>query len=188
MSTAQHYDVIIIGTGAGGGTLAHRLAPSGKKILVLERGAFLPKEKANWNTNAVFRDGRYQTNEVWADGKGNDIQPGTGYWVGGNTKVYGGALFRLREADFDEVNLHEGISPAWPLKYSDYAPYYDEAEALYQVHGRQGLDPTEPPRSSDYPHPAVSHEPRIAWIDKALQRKGLNPFYLPLSEIGRAHV
>ncbi|MEL6351311.1 MAG: GMC family oxidoreductase [Cyanobacteria bacterium J06627_28] len=181
MSTSQHYDVIIIGTGAGGGTLAHRLAPSGKKILVLERGAFLPKEKANWSTDAVFRDGRYQTNEVWADGDGNDVSPGIGYWVGGNTKVYGGALFRLREKDFDEVQLHEGVSPAWPLKYNDYAPYYDEAEALYQVHGKQGLDPTEPPRNADYPYPAVSHEPRIAGLDKAFQNKGLNPFYLPLS-------
>ncbi|MGC1525353.1 MAG: GMC family oxidoreductase [Phormidesmis sp.] len=181
MTTAQHYDVIIIGTGAGGGTLAHRLAASGKKILVLERGAFLPKEKSNWSTDAVFRDGRYQTNEVWADGAGKDINPGIGYWVGGNTKVYGGALFRLREKDFDKVKLHEGVSPAWPLKYSDYAPYYDEAEKLYQVHGKQGLDPTEPPRSADYPYPAVSHEPRIAGLDKAFQERGLKPFYLPLS-------
>ncbi len=181
MSTSQHYDIIIIGTGAGGGTLAHRLAPSGKKILVLERGAFLPKEKANWSTSAVFRDGRYQTSETWADRKGNDFNPGTNYWVGGNTKFYGGALFRLREKDFDEVQLHEGTSPAWPLKYGDFEPYYDQAEALYQVHGKQGLDPTEPPRSSDYPFPPVSHEPRIAGLDKAFQKRGLQPFYLPLS-------
>lgn len=185
MPTTHHYDVIIIGTGAGGGTLAHRLAlnekTKDKKILVLERGAFLPKEKANWSTDAVFRDGRYQTQETWADTQGNTIHPGVGYWVGGNTKVYGGALFRLREKDFDEVPLHEGTSPAWPLKYPDFAPYYEQAEALYQVHGKQGDDPTEPPRSGDYPYPPVSHEPRIAWIDKALQKKGLKPFYLPLS-------
>ncbi len=185
MPATEHYDVIIIGTGAGGGTLAHRLAlnekMSGKKILVLERGAFLPKEKANWSTDAVFRDGRYQTNEVWADRNGNDVNPGIGYWVGGNTKVYGGALFRLREKDFDEVKLHEGVSPAWPLKYNDFAPYYEQAEKLYQVHGKQGDDPTEPPRSADYPYPPVSHEPRIAWLDKKFQAKGLNPFYLPLS-------
>ena len=181
MTTDQHYDIIIIGTGAGGGTLAHRLAPSGKKILILERGAFLPKEKANWSTDAVFRDGRYQTDEIWADKGGKDISPGTYYWVGGNTKFYGGALFRLREKDFDEVHLHEGISPAWPLKYDDFSSYYDEAEQLYQVHGKQGLDPTEPPRKDEYPYPAISHEPRIAWIDKALQKKGLQPFYLPLS-------
>ncbi|MEM9088823.1 MAG: GMC family oxidoreductase [Cyanobacteria bacterium P01_F01_bin.53] len=185
MSTTNHYDVIIIGTGAGGGTLAHRLAlnekMAGKQILVLERGAFLPKEKANWSTDAVFRDGRYQTDEAWADPAGNEIHPGVGYWVGGNTKVYGGALFRLREEDFDEVQLHEGISPAWPLKYDDYQGYYDQAEALYQVHGKQGDDPTEPPRNHDYTYPPVSHEPRIAWVDKALQKKGLQPFYLPLS-------
>ncbi|MEO1392579.1 MAG: GMC family oxidoreductase [Cyanobacteria bacterium J06634_5] len=185
MSTSNHYDVIIIGTGAGGGTLAHRLAHneklSGKKILVLERGAFLPKEKANWSTNAVFRDGRYQTDETWVEPDGTIINPGVGYWVGGNTKVYGGALFRLREKDFDEVQLHEGTSPAWPLKYNDFAPYYEQAEALYQVHGKQGDDPTEPPRTHDYTHPPVSHEPRIAWVDKALSKKGLHPFYLPLS-------
>ena len=181
MSAAEHYDVIIIGTGAGGGTLAYRLANSGKKILVLERGAFLPKEKANWSTDAVFRDGRYQTNEVWADSEGKDINPGIGYWVGGNTKVYGGALFRLRERDFDEVKLHEGVSPAWPLKYGDFEPYYEQAENLYQVHGKQGDDPTEPPRSSDYLYPPVSHEARIAGLDKAFQKKGLKPFYLPLS-------
>lgn len=180
-AAAEHYDVIIIGTGAGGATLAHRLAPSGKKVLVLERGTFLPKEKLNWSTDAVFRDGRYATDETWADPGGNTIEPGMHYWVGGNTKVYGGALFRLREKDFDEVKLHEGTSPAWPLKYSDFAPYYDQAEALYQVHGRQGDDPTEPPRSGDYSFPPVSHEPRIAQIDKALQEKGLKPFYLPLS-------
>ena len=181
MTTTDHYDVIIIGTGAGGGTLAHRLAPSGKKILVLERGPFLPKEKPNWSTDAVFRNGRYQTTEQWTDGQGKDFQPGAHYWVGGNTKVYGGALFRLREKDFDEVNLHEGTSPAWPLKYKDFAPYYDQSEALYQVHGKQGDDPTEPPRNTDYPFPPVSHEPRIAKVDKALQNKGLKPFYLPLS-------
>lgn len=181
ISGTEHYDIIIIGTGAGGGTLAHRLALSGKKILVLERGAFLPKEKANWSTDAVFRDGRYQTSEVWADRNGDDVNPGIGYWVGGNTKFYGGALFRLRERDFEEVKLHEGVSPEWPLKYSDFSPYYDEAEALYQVHGQQGDDPTEPARSGDYPYPPVSHEPRIAELSKRFKERGLEPFYLPLS-------
>lgn len=181
MAESTHYDVIIIGTGAGGGTLAHRLAPSGKKILVLERGSFLPKEKANWSTDAVFRDGRYQTNETWAEPDGSTIRPGMGYWVGGNTKFYGGALFRLRKKDFETVKLHEGVSPEWPLKYDDFERYYDQAEALYQVHGQQGDDPTEPPRKADYPFPPVSHEPRIAWIEAALKKKGLQPFYLPLS-------
>jgi choline dehydrogenase-like flavoprotein len=177
----NHYDIIIIGTGAGDGTLAHKLAPSGKKVLVLERGGFLPREKDNWDTVQVFQKDRYHTDEVWLDKKGRDLRPGTSYYVGGNTKVYGGALFRLREGDFEAIQHHEGISPAWGLKYQDFEPYYDEAEKLYQVHGKQGLDPTEPNRKEDYAYPAISHEPRIQEIHDKLQNKGLNPFYLPLA-------
>ena len=177
---AEHYDIIIIGTGAGGGTLAHSLAPSGKKILVLERGSFLPREKQNWDTKSVFQEERYHTKELWCDRKAKEFRPGTGYWVGGNTKVYGAALLRLREKDFGEVQHKDGISPAWPLQYEDFEPYYTQAEKLYSVHGKRGLDPTEPPMSRDYPHPPVSHENCIQELHDALSRKGLKPFYLPL--------
>jgi choline dehydrogenase-like flavoprotein len=177
----NHYDVIIIGTGAGGGTLAHRLAPSGKKILLLERGTFLPREKENWNTVEVFQKDRYHTSEVWYDMDGEELRPGTGYWVGGNTKVYGGALFRWREKDFERVVHKGGISPEWPLKYRDFEPYYTEAEKLYEVHGKRGTDPTEPTANEPYPFPAVSHEPRIQEIHDALDKKGLHPFHLPLA-------
>jgi choline dehydrogenase-like flavoprotein len=177
----EHYDFIIIGTGAGGGTLAHRLAPSGKKILVLERGTFLPREKANWDTVEVFQKDRYHTSEVWSDREGQALHPGTGYWVGGNTKVYGGALFRWREKDFETVVHSGGISPEWPLKYQDFAPYYTQAEKLYEVHGQRGEDPTEPPCDSPYHFPAISHEPRIEQIHGALEGKGLHPFHLPLA-------
>lgn len=177
----SHYDIIIIGTGAGGGTLAHRLAPSGKKILVLERGTFLPREKANWDTVEVFQKDRYQTSEVWYDKDGEPIHPGTGYWVGGNTKVYGGALFRWRERDFEKIVHQGGISPEWPLKYRDFEPYYTEAEKLYEVHGTRGQDPTEPPSNEPLPFPAVSHEPRIQKIHYSLENKGLHPFHLPLA-------
>jgi choline dehydrogenase-like flavoprotein len=176
-----HYDIIIIGTGAGGGTLAYRLAPSGKKILILERGSFLPQEKENWDTVQVFQQERYHTSEVWYDKDGETFHPGTGYWVGGNTKVYGGALFRWREQDFERVVHQGGISPEWPLKYRDFEPYYTEAEKLYQVHGKQGQDPTEPSRSTDYFYPAVSHEPRIQEIHEALAAKGYHPFHVPLA-------
>lgn len=179
--SANHYDIIIIGTGAGGGTLAYRLAPSGKKILVLERGTFLPREKSNWDTVQVFQKERYHTTEIWYDRDGSEIHPGTGYWVGGNTKVYGGALFRWRERDFDRVVHKGGISPEWPLKYRDFEPYYTEAEKLYEVHGQRGLDPTEPPAREAYPFPHISHEPRIQEIHDDLKAKGLNPFYLPLA-------
>ncbi len=178
---STHFDVIIIGTGAGGGTLAHRLAPSGKSILVLERGSFLPQEKANWDTIEVFQKDRYHTPEIWYDRDGEPIHPGTGYWVGGNTKVYGGALFRWRERDFERVIHQGGISPEWELKYKDFEPYYCLAEQLYEVHGQAKQDPTEPYHSSDYPYPPVSHEPRIQEIHEALESRGLHPFHLPLA-------
>lgn len=177
----DHYDLIIIGTGAGGGTLAHKLAPSGKKILILERGPFLPREKANWSTVEVVQKDHYHTTEVWTDKEGQEIHPGVGYFVGGNTKVYGGALFRWRERDFEQVVHKGGISPEWPLKYRDFEPYYTQAEKLYEVHGQHGLDPTEPPVSEDYPFAPITHEPRIQEIRDELQGKGFHPFYLPLA-------
>ena len=139
----DHYDVIIIGTGAGGGTLAHRLAPTGKRILLLERGGYLPREPENWDSKEVFLKERYLSGEEWIDKDGNAFRPHQQYFVGGNTKFYGAILFRLRERDFDEVRHHAGISPAWPLTYDDFEPYYTEAERLYLVHGERGEDPTE---------------------------------------------
>jgi choline dehydrogenase-like flavoprotein len=177
---AEVYDAIIIGTGAGGGPLALKLARAGKRILILERGPFLPREKKNWNTQAVFLDNRYHTKEVWMDKDGNDLHPGTGYYVGGNTKVYGAAMFRLREQDFNVLQHEGGISPAWPLKYDVFEPYYTEAEDLFCVHGRQGIDPTEPPRSRDYPFPPISNEPRMAEIQAEVEKLGYKPFPCPL--------
>lgn len=176
-----HYDLIIIGTGAGGGTIAHHLAPTGKKILILERGPFLPREKANWNTVEVVQKDRYHTTETWYDQNDRAIHPGVSYFVGGNTKVYGGALFRWRERDFDQVIHKGGISPEWQLKYRDFEPYYTQAEKLYEVHGQHGIDPTEPAASEPYPYPAIQHEPRIQEIHDRLKQQGLHPFYLPLA-------
>jgi choline dehydrogenase-like flavoprotein len=174
------YDVIIIGSGAGGGTLAYHLANAGKRVLILERGAFLPQEKDNWNTTAVFLENRYHTKEVWTDKDGKDLHPGTGYWVGGNTKVYGAALFRLRAQDFGVLHHQGGISPAWPVKYDVFEPYYALAEKLFCVHGQQGIDPTEPPRSAQYPYPAISNEPLMQEIQNDLEGMGLKPFPCPL--------
>jgi choline dehydrogenase-like flavoprotein len=175
-----HYDVIIIGTGAGGGTLTNLLAQSGKKILVLERGSFLPREKANWDSKQVHKQECYLNSDVWYKKDGKPFRPVTHYYVGGNTKFYGAALFRLREQDFERVVHKDGISPEWPLKYRDFAPYYDWAEKLYEVHGQRGLDPTEPSRSEEYPFPPVSHEPFVQQIHDGLKNKGFHPFYLPL--------
>ena len=176
----MHYDVIIIGTGAGGGTLAHRLAPSGKKILLLERGGYLPREPENWDSREVFNQDRYLSGEEWIDKDGQPFKPHQQYFVGGNTKFYGAILFRLRERDFDEVRHYGGVSPAWPLSYADLEPYYAEAEKLYLVHGQAGEDPTEPFRSGPYPYPAVSHEPRIQELADAFERTGHRPFHLPV--------
>jgi choline dehydrogenase-like flavoprotein len=179
MST-NHYDVIIIGSGAGGGTLFHRLVPSGKRILLLERGDYVPREPDNWSTRAVNVEGRYQTSERWRDEQGKDLHPHTNYWVGGNTKFYGAALFRLRHEDFGELRHHGGMSPAWPIGYDELESYYTEAEHLYQVHGERGADPTEPPASAPYLHPPVSHEPRIQQLSDDLARLGCRPFHVPL--------
>jgi len=176
---SDHYDVVIVGSGAGGGTLAHRLAPSGKQILVLERGDWLPREVENWDAEAVFVDNRYVSADRWYDQHGRAFQPQVHYFVGGATKFYGAALYRLRERDFGELKHHGGISPAWPIDYGDLEPYYGEAEELYQVHGARGEDPTEPPASTPYPFPPVSHEPRIQRLFDDLAQVGLHPFHSP---------
>ena len=178
--SSNHYDVIIIGSGAGGGTLAWSLAPTGKRVLILERGDYVPRERENWSTRAVNLEARYNTKEVWKDSKGEALHPHTNYFVGGNTKFYGAALFRLREKDFGELRHSGGVSPAWPISYADLEPYYSKAEELYHVHGERGLDPTDPWASAPYPHPAVTHEPRIQQLSDDFARLGCKPFPVPL--------
>ena len=167
--TSDHYDVIVIGTGAGGGTLARHLAPSGRRILLLERGDWLPREPSNWSANDVFVDNRYISPDTWYDAHGKPFQPQVHYYVGGATKLYGAALYRLRREDFGELQHHGGVSPAWPISYEDIEPYYTQAEQLYEVHGARGEDPTEPPVERAVPvpgpgpraaHPAAVRRPR----------------------------
>jgi choline dehydrogenase-like flavoprotein len=176
----HHYDVIVIGTGAGGGTFAHRIAPSGKRVLLLERGDYLPRERDNWDSTAVFVKGTYRAPEFWLDRHGHEFPPEVNYYVGGNTKFYGAALFRLRPQDFGELRHHGGISPAWPIEYADLEPYYTQAEHLYVVHGRHGEDPTAGHASADYRYPPVQHEPRIQQLSDDLEKQGLHPFHLPI--------
>jgi choline dehydrogenase-like flavoprotein len=176
----EHYDVIIIGTGAGGGTLAHRLSGRGKRVLLLERGGYLPREPENWSSKEVIGKSRYVTSDEWVDKNGERFRPHAQYFVGGNTKFYGAILFRMREEDFGEVRHYGGVSPAWPISYADLEPYYAQAEELYLVHGAAGEDHTEPFRSGPFPHPAVSHEPRIQALHDDFERLGLHPFHLPV--------
>lgn len=181
MAQGNHYDIIIIGTGAGGGTLAYRLAPSGKRILLLERGEYVPREKENWDSRAAVTEARYHIKEPWYDKHEKQFHPGAHYNVGGNTKFYGAALLRLRERDFGEVRHHGGVSPAWPISYADLEPYYTEAEYLYYVHGERGEDPTDPWASRPYRFKSISHEPRIQQLSDDLEKLGHRPFHLPMA-------
>jgi len=176
----NHYDIIIIGTGSGGSTIAYKLAPTGKKILILERGGFIPKEKENWDPHEVVTNGRYRPKEDWYDKDDKPFKPFIHYNVGGNSKMYGAALFRFRESDFKEVKHYGGISPAWPFQYDVLENYYEQAEKLYSVHGKRGIDPSEPYANAEYPLPPLGYEPLIQDLNKKLNQLGLKPFPLPM--------
>jgi choline dehydrogenase-like flavoprotein len=173
------YDIVIVGSGAGGGTMARALSATGARILVLERGGFVPRETANWDPAAVWKHLRYRAQDRWLDGSGREFLPYTHYGVGGNTKFWGSVLYRLRREDFQAVEHADGLSPAWPIDYDTLAPFYDRAERLYHVHGAVGSDPTEPERDA-YPFPAIPHARGMAALVDELRRQGLHPSPLPL--------
>lgn len=176
------YDIVIIGSGAGGGTMARALAATDARVLIVERGDVVPREPENWDPEAVWRHLRYRTQERWLNGRGEEFVPYTHYCVGGNTKFWGSVLYRLRREDFQASEHADGISPAWPIDYETLAPYYDQAERLYQVHGECGHDPTEPPRSP-YPYPPVPHARGMSALVEAIRAQGLHPSPLPLGLI-----
>ena len=176
---STHYDIIIIGSGAGGGTVAHALAATSARILILERGDFVPQELANWDPEAVWKHLRYRTSERWLDGGGEEFLPYTHYCVGGNTKFWGSVLYRLRREDFEAVEHVDGVSPAWPIDYARLEPFYERAERLYQVHGERGADPTEVPRGP-FPYAPVPHADEMAHTVERLREQGLHPSPLPL--------
>jgi choline dehydrogenase-like flavoprotein len=176
---SERFDIVIIGSGAGGGTIAHALSGTSARILILERGDFVPQEDENWSASAVWRDLRYRTRELWLDETGREFAPYTHYNVGGNTKFWGSVLYRLRREDFQATQHADGVSPAWPIDYETLAPYYDRAERLYKVRGAAGDDPTEPPRGP-YPFPPVPHAPGMARLAARMRALGLHPSPLPL--------
>ena len=172
-------DVAIIGSGVGGGCVALSLAGTGARVLILERGQRLPREPQNWDPEAVFVENRYRTTETWYDGAGNLFRPGQFYYVGGHTKVYGTAMFRFRERDFDGVEHAEGWSAPWPVCYAELEPWYAQAERVFGVHGKAGDDPTEPVRSGPFPHPPIPHEPIIGEVFERMRAIGLHPAHMP---------
>lgn len=179
--TEKFYDVVIVGSGVGGGAMANRLAATGARVLVIERGNYLPREADNWSVKAVFHDKKYTTKETWRDRSGKAFNPSTFYYVGGNSKFFGAATVRFRKEDFEDLQHEGGVAPAWPVSYDEFAPYYDEAERLMGTHGTAGEDPIEPPRSGPFPHPAIGHEPEVEAIAGKLRTKGLRPFSLPIA-------
>jgi len=178
---SDHYDVLVIGSGPGGATVAARVAETGKRVLMLERGDFLPRERDNWNSQAVFGDAKYTADETFYDLHDRPFRPELHYYVGGNSKVYGAALLRLMPADFGEVRHPGGVAPAWPLSYEDMEPYYVRAEHLFSVHGKHGEDLFAGLSSQDYKYPPVQHEPRIQQLSDGLEKLGLHPFHLPMA-------
>ncbi len=175
----KDYDVIIIGSGVGGSVTARRLAEGGARILVIERGDFVPREDDNWSVDVVFFQKKYKARDSWLDRKGNRFDPGMYYNVGGSTKFYGAALFRFRERDFDDVDHWGGVSPAWPVRYADMEPWYGEAERLFKVHGDDGGDRTAPSRSTPYPFPAIESQSIVARMADRMRQNGISPSALP---------
>ncbi|TQK51251.1 choline dehydrogenase-like flavoprotein [Streptomyces sp. SLBN-118] len=175
-----HCDILVIGTGMGGATIARALAGSQARVLLVEQGDFLPRERENWSPADVFERGRYKNAAPWTDSAGRPFQPGVYHYVGGSTKMFGACLPRFREEDFTAVEHWEGSSPAWPFSYADLEPHYTVAEQWYQVHGSPGEDPTEPQRSQPYPFPALPHEPYVAHLRERLLQQNLHPYALAM--------
>ena len=173
-------DIAIVGSGVGGSTFAWAVRNSGARVLVLERGDFLPHEWQNWSPREIHERGRYKNSDPWLDRDGREFTPGTYHYVGGCTKLYGAAMPRLRETDFGEVQTHDGTSPAWPIGYAELEPFYVQAERMYWVHGDES-DPTGPWRSAPYPFPPLPHEPPVAEVARRLERLGLKPFSMPIA-------
>ncbi len=177
----DRYDIVIIGAGVGGGAMANRLARTGARVLMIERGNYLPREADNWSVKAVFHDRKYTTKETWLDANGREFNPSTFYYVGGNSKFFGAATVRFRREDFAALEHEAGVSPAWPVSYEEFEPYYAEAERMMGTHGTAGADPHEPPRSGPMPYPAIGHEPEIEAVAARLRKRGLRPFPLPIA-------
>ena len=175
------YDAVVIGSGVGGGLVARRLAEAGAQVLLLERGHQVPREDANWSVDKVFFQQGYKSRDEWLDRQGKPFDPGMYYNVGGMTKFFGGAMFRMRERDFEAVEHKGGLSPAWPLRYADLEPWYSEAERLFRVHGDDTADPTAPGRAASFPYPAVASSADVEWMADGFRRQGLSPSALPLA-------
>ncbi|CAN7455004.1 GMC family oxidoreductase [Rhizobium sp. LjRoot30] len=173
-------DIVIIGSGIGGSTVAAGLAATGADILILEAGNHIEDRPENRDQRAIFQRGHFRPKEFWYEADGTAFNPGNYYNVGGNSKFYGAVLVRYRKEDFEEMAHLEGVSPAWPFPYEELEPWYSQAEQMYQVRGALGEDPTEPAHSLPYAFPPVPEEPAIAKVRARLKANGIHPYSLPL--------
>ena len=180
MPKHETVDVVVVGSGMGGATCAAGLAPTGARILIIERGERLKDSDAARDARAIFQRGVFRPQEAWLDGAGRPFTPGNYYYVGGNSKLYGAVLIRCRAQDFEPIQYREGVTVGWPFGYEELEPWYSRAEKLYRVRGALGFDPTEPRHSAPYPYGPVPDEPAIAKVRERMKRAGLNPFPLPL--------
>ena len=182
MQTSPHSapDIVIVGSGMGGATLAAGLAPCGARIQILERGERIPADAPARDPWRIYTNSAFRSKETWLDETGTPFEPGNYYNVGGNSKLFGAVLIRYRAEDFEELEHYDGVSPAWPFPYEELSPWYDQAEQLYQVRGDTASDPTEPPHGHGYPFPPVPDEPAVAAVRRRLEKQGVKPFTLPL--------
>lgn len=164
------YDVVVIGSGAAGSSVSLRLAQQGLSVLVVERGDFLKAQTRSLSEPI----GRYLYDVV------KDNTEALAF-VGGQTKFYGAALYRLRRSDFEACHYDCGVSPAWPIGYDDLEPYYQEAEALYHVHGALEGDPSEPLHAAPFLYPPLPHHPIVSRVIERLRKSGT-----PVSALPRA--
>jgi choline dehydrogenase-like flavoprotein len=129
--TNTDYDVLIIGSGAGGSAAAYNLVRTGLRVVMLEQGDYLPRDGSTLDVAQVFGAGRFKNRQTWMDNRSRTLQPDEFANVGGKTKWYGAALLRFSPHEFAPDPDFQ--CPGWPIDYATLEPYYDQAEALLQV-------------------------------------------------------
>jgi choline dehydrogenase-like flavoprotein len=182
---AYDFDVIVTGSGAGGGTFSYACARAGKRVLLLERGEDYPCKDQTHDERAMLIDKKPFDNRPvrW---NGHSLRLYVGGVLGGSTALYGAALMRPSEDDFHPGRHYGDRIPRaiwdWPITSEDLEPHFTEAEALFEVSGSSEDDfgPLQKPRQG-FPLPSIPVKPINRQLMSANQARGLKPFRLPLA-------